>query len=615
MRPLNAPREPAIDRHRPLPSLRSDLPWLIVLFAAVLWAIVRAVGTSAHVWEDTNIENRFVDDCLDHSHCTIVGPGATIGIFHSAGYLHWRALLTWLGLGLDGTFAVLLVMAATGVVLTALAARRLDGRLAGALAAAIMVRYLGVNLQLDMITDVAPLPFLGAVFLLTATTALDRPRLLRTAAMGLVGAVTANAYATGLLFGVSAVLVAMLIPHRRWSHVAVAALSFGVATFVIAPATWLVDAAIVFSSRVGNRNDVTGTRFSELPIAQLAVVATAVWVFAAATRRNHLRSQLDVPMAVIAPLLLPLVLGTAAGILNPQDKYCAQILAAVAAALGITVLAVIRSFGRLRVPNTVDGLAPYVVALLVGFGWLTHDWLVLRMLTFRDLAAAEHTLAHERGWSWPKVARNLRLLDDVVRHSALRWAPAWPTTGTEGELERAYLFQNPEGAPEKPLLTVACGWIDWSAFRVCSKRDGEAERCTDTGLPATTDSQNDTWPAVPGMPAFEGRSPVRQLLTLSLPLKPHDSCPEDWIHMPRDPKVCPGRIVSVDGSATDVSENGTWARLKRDGSNHREIIIQWALGGPECFNQYSGFPPLFLEGDPRSVEHLKTVLETTAVHP
>src|SRR5207237_720520 len=79
-----------------------------------------------------------------HNRCTGLGVGATAGIFHSAGYLHGRVLLQWLGCDADGTYVVLLAINALGVALVALAARRLEGRAAAALAALLMIASLGV---------------------------------------------------------------------------------------------------------------------------------------------------------------------------------------------------------------------------------------------------------------------------------------------------------------------------------------------------------------------------------------------------------------------------------------------------------------------------------------
>ncbi len=83
--------------------------------------------------------------------------------------------------------------------------------------------------------------------------------------------------------------------------------------------------------------------------------------------------------------------------------------------------------------------------------------------------------------------------------------------------------------------------------------------------------------------------------------------------MPRLRRVCPGRIVSVEGVSAEVDPSGRSARMKlaagTEGQGPRELVLQWELGGPDCLTEYRGIPPFFVEGDPRSVEFLRPVLE------
>jgi hypothetical protein len=622
----------------------AELVWLVVIFAAALWALVHALGTSPHAFIDTDEENVLVDDCLVRSRCTIVGPGATIGIFHSAGYLHWRALLTWVGLNPNGQFCLLLMMGALGVGLVAIVARRAEGPLAAAIASGLMLTYLGAGMQVDVITDVAPVPFLGAVFLLVAWTAVARPSLWLTALMGMVGGVMSNVYATGVLCGLSSVLVTLLLPRRRSTHAGVALASFGATTFIIAPATWVVDLHVLFTYYVGNGNPVTGRHFFDVPVVRLTTCTVILGGLAAVIGGREARRRLFIPASIFVPLYVPLALGSFVGRLDPQDKYCAHVLPGVCVAMGIAFVTVLRTlwdslsswWPRLGAMNPVwsraSRLSPYGVVAVMLAGGCTWGWTgAPPLITFHDVASVERILVSEHGWSWARAARNLKTPDDAVRHAMLRWAKDWPDGSDASELERAYLLKVPaDRLPQTPspdtvvvsstrsdatLLALTCGWIDWSSFRVCVKSPLQPEECTPSALPTEKEGPPpDHWPRVPGMPGSDGSSLTQQSITLELPLKPRAQCPEDWIYMPRTTHLCPGHIVSVDGRTSEISESGTWARLRwgdaSAGSAPKMLVVQWDTGGADCWSQYRGYPPFFLEGAPDSVTRLKALLDS-----
>jgi len=617
-------------------ALWVDLPWLAVLFVATFWNVVRQMGTSPTIWIDTLFENQFIDDCLVRNQCTIVGPGATIGIFHSAGYLHWRALIEWLGFNADGTYRWLLTMNVLGVVLVALAARRLAGPAAAAIAAVVMVPALGVPTQLNVISDVAPVPFLGAVFLLAAVTTKARPSLGMTALLGMVAGVMANVYATGLLCGLSAVWVALLIPQRRWTHALVAAAAFALTTFVIAPATWLIDAGVVLSGGgMGNAN-ASPRPLRDLPFVPIAALAAGAWAVATIAR-SRLRRHLDVPAAVFLPLFIPLVALTWIGRLDPQDKYLSHVIGAVAVGIAVPIVVVPQQVWgwavRLAPPlarlsfvgAAVAGCAPYVAAACIAYFSLSQHPnpsppSTLADLKFHDLVSAQRVLVNQRGWGWSTASRDLRAADEIVRLAALYWVSGWPQSGEPGDLQRAYLLK-PERSlvPQPPpanvvavrttgsyatLLVFASSWIDWGSFRVCVTRAGEADStCTQSGLPM---APHEGWSVrLPGMPIVDAAHLARQTMRLHLPLRARAQAPEEWIYMPRLPLVCSGRIVSVDGGTAGIEESGRWARLRYEpaaaGPTPRELVLEWELGGPGCSNQYRGYPPFFIEGDPASV--------------
>jgi hypothetical protein len=614
---------------------------MVVLFAAVMVHLLRTYGHSPGVWVDTLIENLFVEDCLKHSKCTVVGAGATVGIFHSAGYFNWRALLEWFGWQAEGTFHVFLVINALGVVLVALAARRLSGPFAAGIAAILMTMSIGVPTQLDVISDVVPMPFLGAVFLIAALTATSNPSLGMTAMLGLIAAVAGNFYATGLLLGVSALTISLGQAQRRWLHFFIAGLVFGIATFSLSPGTWLVNAQVMRVKRVGNANALADHPVFSIFMVKLAMLAAVFWLLSWVLRSSHRRS-LNLLAAIFLPLLVPIVLGSKFGRLDPQPKYVAHVIAAVSVAiaiplvqigawLGEALVALRPTIGR-QVQRVATLAAPYAACAFIGSGLATMDEVASNQtilpFKYQDLSAAEQALA-AHGWSWEKAARNLKAVDEMVRRSAVRWVPEWPKTGQTDDLERAYLLKVPSPMVPRPLpATVSevrhsnvettlvgftCSWIDWKSFRVCTRTaNGGSDTCVDSGLPANPEGHSDYDLELPGMPKLDARSRETQIMTIHLNLTPRASCPEEWIYMPRQPGICLGRIVGVDGSPAQVESEGRWVRLKQSEAGAptpKEVAIEWELGGPNCTVEYRGYPPFFVEGDPQSAAFLAMTLE------
>jgi hypothetical protein len=625
------------------------------------------MGTSPHVWEDTLIENLFVNDCLSQGQCTSIGARATVGIVHSAGYLHWRTLLAWLGVGADGTYLHLLVMNALGVCLAALVARRLGGRLAAALTAPLMVACMGLPMQLNVISDLAPMPFLGAVFLLVAQAAFSQRSMKLTALMGAVAGVMTNVYATGCLCGLSAVWVALLIPQRRWRHAAVALGSFAAATFFLSPATWIMNAQIlIIGDAAGTGHPARPLDLQDLPLLRLTAVAFVAWLGAAVVS-PALRRRLDVPVAVFLPLLAALSAGKWFGRINPQDKYNAHAIAAVAVTVAVTMAAFARWVWRgLSWPVPRDwsslaaratgGVLPFAAAGLIAAGWAAPQQRVPNRFSFGDLISvraflssppdwawateAEHlkgrdfpdfdyadlafvegVLGHDRGWSPSEAWRNLKCIDDTTRRAAVRWPPGWPAGGMEGRRERAYLLKAPTPlvagipqpsnvivAPHAPhnttLLALGCSWIDWRSFRVCQTGpDGWEASCVASGLPDAGGPHSEYEHGIPGMPPGTGRERPQYKLAIHFPLDATPGCPEESVYMPRVPRICPGRIRSVDGATAGIEDDGRRVTLK---GGERELVIDWDI---DAFCEYRGSPPFFVEGEPSTVAFVSALLE------
>ena len=630
--------------------LNHDAAWVVAITLAAYAHLGRTMGVSPMIWEDTLIENHFVDECVAHGRCNAVGVGATIGIYHSAGYLHWRSLLQHLGFHANGTFLVFHACNALGVALVAVAAKRAGGVVAAVLAVALMIVNNGVPTQLNVISDVAPVPFLGAAFVLLAQTATLRPRLATTALMGMLAGVLLNFYATGLLCGLSAVLVALLIPQRRGAHATTAALSFALTAFVIAPLTWIVDARILFTRHVGHSPHIPHRApFLHFQMVVWSTALLALWALLA--RWPALRRRLDVCVLVLVPLFVPVVIGRGLGNLDLQDKYFAHVLGAVAAGVGIGVATLgSLAFAQLTPRDPEAGAARRIadivawascLALPAGAALLVHGlrWGIQGVdwggpppptPTYGDLMAVTRLLGHDRGWSWARGSLYLRSPSEVVRRAAFRWASGWRSDGDASALERAYVLK--VGSERLPavlpvgtvvanrtpgnvvLVASTCSWIDWRSFRVCLRAAGSSEeRCTESSLPQAPDRAMAYEAGIPGMPTHDGLGIGRQRLTLRFPLHPSEACPEMWVALPRIMTVCPGVIAGVQGEASEVDGRGDrQVRLRYDGNTHpaapRELTVSWELGVPQCWNDFRGYPPFFVEGSPATTRFVTDLL-------
>lgn len=625
----------------PAPPLSPDFVWMAVLGVVALAAMLYMHGSSPSVWVDTLVDNDLVHRCLRTGRCTTVGVGSTVGLFHTVGYLDWRAFLDWVGFDQNHTHLTMLTMTSAGTVITALVARRLGGLPAGALAAVLYFASLianrqGAPMQTDVVSDVAPMPFLGCVFLLAAGAAHLRPSYVATVAMALSAVITANCYATGFLCAVSMMWVVALLPANRGRHAALAAIVFLGVALVMAPGTFAVDIAVLTSERQLGSGQVGARRLSSVPIVAYASVAVLGWLVAAVADPPT-RRRLDVPFATMFPLYILFVLGAGLGVLEPQDKYFSHVVggSSVLLALSITALGrkLLSTFEHSVPPGAAAAAAvasPYGAVLAVGYlAWLNpHDD---RPFDYRDLTAVVQVLVRDHGWHWTTAVRNLHTADDMVRQSTLRWATGWPevagnfaaSPGEPGaaQLQSAYLTkveirQLPPILPEgldvlttrgdvATVLAVSCSWIDWRAFTVCeAEPDGSAEVCTDTGFGTTYDPQLEF--GLPGMPVSDARKdrPVRRM-RLRFPLHARPDCPAMAIDLSAFRDSCPGRIASIDGGSHGVAASQKSALLTRDpasGAAPRELVLEWMLGGPDCYVQYRGYPPAFLEGNPEMVD-------------
>lgn len=609
--------------------------WAPLLFCVAFVTLLREHGTSPAIWPDTLVDDSHVLRCVHQDDCTTIGVGATVGIFHTVGYLHFRALQVWLGFDADDTYRMLLAATALGLVLTTLATKRLAGGAAAALSAVLCWQALGVPVQGNVISDVAPLPALGAAFLFVAVAAAQRRDWRLTAALAVFAGVMANVYATGLFCGVSAVLVALLHERRRWRMAAVAAALFVITAFCIGPGTWIVDAQILMSRRVGNAQVGYPRGAFELGTVRLATGALALSALAIWFRRPAFKL-LAAPLAVFLPLYLPLVLGPLVSVLEPQEKYAAHAVSAIALGFAVAVAQLVSAARQAwaaapwmrtaeRFAERARPWAPLLLLVPVLGAWSSAIRARGGTLRFAELNATVRALA-ERGWDRNRAYRDLRTPDEVVRQSTLHWTTAgWPEQSRASGLEQAFLVRTraewmPAHIPpdvvvfspnvrETAVVAFACSWIDWRAFTACVKDarypDGV---CNPSGYPVRTSWEDDL--VAPGMPMPDvARDRAPQSLTLELPLHPSESCPTQDIFMPEVGEACPGRIVAVEGSDASIDARGKRVRLERTARGPTKLVLRWELGGPDCFCQYRGQPPFFVAGPPATTAFVASLLD------
>ncbi len=351
-------------------------------------------------------------------------------------------------------------------------------------------------------------------------------------------------------------------------------------------------------------------------------------------------------MAIILPLLLPLALGSVSGQLDPQAKYCAQMVAAISFALAIAAVDVGRWawHGRLRplqdrlpsasasatLGKTLSLLALALALLVVerrGMAEGLQRTANSSEISYGDLAAVKQALGHDRSWTRARVAHDLKIAHTLALPVLLQDTRGWPETGPEDNLDRAYVTKAPLRSLPSPLpdgvlrvrdavgyatlVAITCSWIDWRDFRACVKRPGvEGEVCTRTGLP---DGLAMAGAAVtPGMPEVDARHLTRQTVTVHFPLHPRADCPAMEVVMVYVPPMCLGKIASVDGVPAEVDPEGKWARMRVDPAHPAaaaELAVVWELGTSTCWNEYRGTVPYMLEGAPSTVDLLQDILE------
>lgn len=606
---------------------------LVVLFIAALIANLRLAGTSPIVWVDTFNDESEVQQCLANDSCTLTGVSTSVpGQAHAVAWLELRSLLAWFGAGIDGAHLTMVVLNSLAAVLVFALAAQLGGPLAGALATWIFLHRIDALLRTTALHNMSILPFFGAVFVLACVAIVARPGFVSVTLAALVAAVMANIHLACVLTGASVVWVALTAPRWRMLLAAYGAILFALATFAVAPPTWMHNLTSLLQRNGPRGHAVVVTGPNEAMVAWTAF-AVGAWVVSYVMRApawNAYRRRAHGAIAVIVPFVAAFLIAPRFG-LHPEAKYLLHVKAAsaIAAALpiGLAVRAIVRALSMQPLLSLVESVVPWALAFVVALpgprgvtaGALRAD--DERMPTMRDVTAVARILRDEHGWDVARMIERLKtphglpVLDGLKRAAeAGRPRDAVAPDGTSSAVLMVVDTADlPDTLPSSwtvvrrsasaaTVLALLQSRVDWSALMICMQAsDGSPQRCERSGW--RLDDEVAT--SVPHMPPG---GKWRGTLQLWLPLRPADFA--GALFMPRRLFVCGGRIVGADGRI-DVDADQRHARIPAaaPGEDPALIKLEWNVGSPECdVLAYDGLPPFFVEGEVASARVVEEIL-------
>ncbi len=606
------------------------LATLAALFISALVVSHRAAGSSPIVWFDTFNDEDEVQQCVTSNSCTPTGVATSVpGLVHAVGWLEWRTLLTWFGFGIDGTHLVLQIVDAVAVVLIFWLAERLAGPLAGAAAVWIAMVGLGATgVRSTALYNTVPLPFLGTVFVIACTAAVERPGVVSLGLAALVGAVMANVHLACVLTGASVLGVALLAPQRRLFLAIFAAVLFAAATFAVAPPSWLHNFSSLLHHRGSSGSTAGGMQGVDLLLwAAFAVGAWLASWFSRAPAVVEYRHRSRGALAVLVPFLAAFVVAPHFG-LDPNSKYLAHLKAAcgIAAALPLALVAdaVMQSLSRRGLRLPLERAAPIVLAALMIIPQpLSRGADDENLPTMADIAAVTTMLHEQHAWNLTDTLERLKTPEGMVVRTALRHlggsVDAAPAVAEDSESSALLMILRADELPQ-PLpsnwqivrrsrrtavaLIHVQSRIDWSTFAACMRpADDPTQECVETSFRFASG----TLSAVPGMPRSDVRS--RGTLSLRLHLRPAVSDFTDEIFLPHMFNVCGGRVASASDGALHVAADRRHATLSPGHPSPSTIELEWDILSSECDGTaYDGLPPFFVEADSADARMLETIL-------
>jgi hypothetical protein len=615
-----------------------DVATLAALFIAALVGYRRLTGPSPIAWLDTFRDESEIRQCLVNSSCTLVGVYTSIkGLVAAVAWLELRTVLAWLGVGLNGAHLVMQLLNALAVVLVFHVAARLGGRLAGVAAVSILMFYIGaLGIQLSAVFNQQILLFLGAVFVLACTAAVDRPGVAAVTLAALVGAVMANVHVACVTTGASVVWVALLAPRRRFLLAVFGAALFAAATYVIAPPSWHQNfIGLLEHVEASSRTD-GAMAFRGDQLLAWALFAIGAWLVTLVSRAPvcvEYRRRSQGALAVVVPFLAVCLVAPYFGI-EAKAGYLAHLKAASAIAAALPLALVVGALPGSVIPKglllAVEQVLPLSLALVIGLCVgrdVMADTADVRTPAFEDLVAVAHILHDEHGWDRHRILESLKTPSGVavllgvwqLTADGAGRAPAAADVGSSALLMTLPADELPHPLPAgwnvarrsaraATVLIFTTSRIDWSRFEVCARpANGPEQPCTESGW--RFDEAADSF-AVPNMPpsGLSGRG----TLTLRLPLRGAARGSTEAIFMPHMRNVCGGHITSVGDSTLRVEPDRRHATLAAVGpgqATSSSIELEWQIGSVECDGgAYEGLPPFIVEGDAATVRLVEAIL-------
>ncbi len=525
-------------------------------------------GSSPVIWNDTYYDEQSVDACLREGRCTLVGIGTSIaGTVHAAGWLQFRSFLEWVGFDLDGTHALMLLSFVLSFGMSIyVAGKTLGGRGAWYTGALLFGSYWFVHVpRLDVLHNSSPVPFLGSVLLVSAFAAVRRPTTCSFVVLGLVVAIAANVHSACGTSALSIVWLAMLAPaHRRWlACVGVAAAV--VASFLMAPAGWVLDVAYAFDR--GASHAAPGGH-----VVAGGLLVVAALVVAATMHERSLRGRAvetrDVLVALLVPVLVPFVAMAACGVTDTETKYVVHVHGAMAMA----VAAAVQSWSEDVVVRRRSTMLRRAV-----FG--TCAALVVLQFFVRDLVLPALAIV-EKPWATTALRRDAAsVLVLLVPTSAV--PPSQPSSWSI----------HPSGSGAVLLMATLPSWFDWSSIEICRAES-----------PATCSRVAGDYSMIGELP---DRGPVAAHVRWTAPPGTVET-----LVMPKTSHGCAGRIADVPrGSA--IQADGARARLvaQPGDAEPRIVTFVWTIGGDECRSHDTLTFPFLAAGSAETVAQVEPLLE------
>lgn len=614
---------------------------LVAIFIAALVANLRVAGTSPIVWVDTFNDENEVQRCLVHDSCTKTGVSTSVpGQVHAVAWLELRTLLAWFGIGLDGAHLAVQLLNALATVLVFHLATQLGGALAGAASVWIFMDRIDALLRVTALHNSSALLFLGAVFVLACTAAVERPGFAAVALAALVAAVMANVHLACVLTGASVLWVALLAPRRRLLLAVFGAALFGLATVALAPPTWLHNLTSLLQHPAGHPNLPASAPNN--PTLLWSLFAVCAWLASAVIRAPawiDYRRRAQGAMAVMVPFLAAFLIAPRFG-LYAEPKYMLHLKAACAIAavlpLALVVETALRAVSRRLLP-TVESAVPFVLAALIvlpgslrvsASGFSSDDE---QTPTVDDVTTAAHILRGEYGWDVAHVLERLKTPHGVTVLIGMRQAleaaaasrpeggtGAPPTDAPDNAIMMMIGAQDvPDPVPSNwrvvrraehaaTVLVLAESPLDWRTFGLCVRPAHDSEwKCTETGW--RFDAAGRIF--VPDMPppGLGWRGTIR----MSVPLRPTAPGDSAAIFMPRRFSICGGRIAAQPGDAVRVDADGRRATVETrpDRTVPSRITLEWEIGSPQCeVSAYDSVVPFIVEGNAESVRLVESIL-------